>query len=280
MRTLRDEIEQWHSNIALVLEGMEYIRDLADRLSECPAGELSSLLSRLQELCEESLIEVERLSREIKETQSRWGSESFVASIIFPTISLANTSADSYMISSIITDLTKNPLAYKTVPWLKMLGDGGELAVWKLLLDPDREDKLDWSEVEIKPKLEYKSGSKPAEPDFYIPSRKLICDAKAWKPADIDKGKKSSVEINPQSLKKAADKYARCLNDGGEVRLYFPEDTYNQQKPLLERLQSEVQSEFSKVSINMCPIPGVTYNDLSRQIKFRYTFLKWLGSHK
>jgi hypothetical protein len=207
--------------------------------------------------------------------------QSILGSIIFPTISLANTSADSSMISSIITDLTKNPLAYKAIPWLQMLGDSGELVLWKILLDSEGKDKLDWSEVEIKPKLKYDPAKKTfAQPDFYIPSRNLICDAKAWQPADIDKGKKSSVEINPKSLKKAASKYAKCLKDGGEVRLYFPEDTYYQQKKRLDLLSSEVQSEFSNVKINMLPMPGVTHKDLTRQTQFRITLFKWLASAK
>ncbi|MBD2546825.1 hypothetical protein [Planktothricoides raciborskii] len=278
--TLRDDIEQWRRNVVTLQEGMEEIRYLSNRISECPIDELRFLLSQVSELCQESLTQVEYLRENLADIQSRWGSGTILGSIIFPTISLANTSADSAMISSIITDLSKNPFAYKAIPWLKMLGDSGELVLWKILLDPEGKEKLDLSEVEIKPKLEYDPAKKPAEPDFYIPSRKLICDAKAWKPADIDKGKKSSVEINPQSLKCAASKYARCLKDGGEVRLYFPEDTYHQQKERLDMLSSEVQSQFSNVKINMLPMPGVTHKDLNRQTQFRVTFLKWLAASK
>jgi hypothetical protein len=276
--TLRDDIEQWQGNVVRLQEGMEEIRDLSNRVPECPKSELGSLLSQVSELCQESLTQVERLRENLAEIESRWG---FLPSIIFPTISLANTSADSSMISSIITDLTKNPLAYKAIPWLQMLGDSGELVLWKILLDSEGKDKLDSSEVEIKPKLKYDPAKKTyAQPDFYIPSRNLICDAKAWQPTDIDRGKKSSVEINPKSLKKAASKYAKCLKDGGEVRLYFPEDTYYQQKKRLDLLSSEVQSEFSNVKINMLPMPGVTHKDLTRQTQFRITFFKWLASAK
>ncbi|WP_261263977.1 hypothetical protein [Laspinema olomoucense] len=277
---LRDDIEQWQGNVMKLQEGMEEMRYLTNRVSECPEYELAVLFSRMSELCWESLTQVESLKKELAEIQSRWGGGSILGSIIFPTISLANTSADSTMISSIITDLTKDPLAYKTLPWLKMLGDAGELALWKILLDPEGKEQLDLSEVNLKPQLEYDPKKSPVKPDFYIPSRKLICDAKAWQPADIDKGKKSSVEINPQSLKKAASNYARCLKDGGEVRLYFPEDTYYQQKERLDILSSEVQSEFSNVKINMLPMPGVTHKDLTRQTQFRYTFLKWLAFSK
>ena len=281
---LRDDIEQWRSKVAQLLEAMEELRACANRLSECPTYELDWQFSTLLEMCEERLSEVERLREELEEIQSRWGfgtikNQQFLASIIHPTINLANTSADTSIITDIITDLKKNPLVYKTLPWLKMLGDAGELAVWKVLLDVDSEDNLDWSEVQIKPKLESNSG-KELNPDFYVSSCHLICDAKAWKPAHPELGKKSSVELNVKILKETAEKYAdaKCLNNGGEMRLYFPEDTYNQQKSILDKLESEVQSKFSNVKIKMCPIPGVTYQDLSRLTGFRYTFLKWLGS--
>jgi hypothetical protein len=135
--TLRDDIEQWRGNVVRLQEEMEEIGYLSNRVSECPLYELGSLLSQLSEMCEESLTQVEYLRDELAGIQSRWGGGSFLGSIIFPTISLANKSADSAMISSIITDLTQNPLAYKTLPWLKMLGDSGELALWKILLDSD-----------------------------------------------------------------------------------------------------------------------------------------------
>ncbi|MEG4104896.1 hypothetical protein [Microcoleus sp. S13_C5] len=286
MGTLRDDIEQWRSKVVQLLETMEEVRACADRLSECPASELDWQFSTLLEMCEECLSQVEHLREELEEIQSRWGvgtigNQNFLASIISPTISLANTSADTSIITSIITDLKNNPLAYKSWPWLKMLGDSGELAVLKVLLDVDSEDKLDWSEFQIKPKLESNSG-KQLNPDFYVSSCHLICDAKAWQPANPELGKRSSVELNIKSLKETAEKYAdaKCLNGGGEMRLYFPEDTYNQQKFILEKLESEVQSKFSNVKIRMCAIPGVNYQDLSRQTRFRYTFLKWLGSPK
>ena len=274
---INEECDVLQSMLSQVLNSLAEVQSRAKYLPDYGIYKLRREISDILEICCEEMSRLKNSQKQIELIQAMIGVQSFLPSIIHPTISLANTSADTSIITSIITDLKKNPLAYKTLPWLKMLGDAGELAVWKVLLDVDSEDNLDWSEVQIKPKLEYDPAKKPAEPDFYITSRQLICDAKAWKPADIDQGKKSSVEINPQSLKNAASKYARCLKDGGEVRLYFPEDTYNQQKPLLDRLSLEVQSQFSNVKIHMLPMPGVTYQDLSRQTRFRYTFLKWLG---
>lgn len=73
MGTFTEDIEQWRSQVAQLLEAMEEIRSCTDRLSECPSDELSSLLSMVLEECEESQIKVERLREELAEIQSRWG---------------------------------------------------------------------------------------------------------------------------------------------------------------------------------------------------------------
>jgi hypothetical protein len=70
---LRDDIEQWRSKVAQLLEAMDEVRACADRLSECPASELDWQFSTLLEMCEESLSQVERLREELGEIQSRWG---------------------------------------------------------------------------------------------------------------------------------------------------------------------------------------------------------------
>ena len=278
---IQQECDVLQSILSQVLDSLAEVQSRAKYLPDCDIYELNREISDILEICCEEMSRLKTSQNQIELIQGMIGNQSFLASIILPTISLANTSADTSIITSIITDLKNNPWAYKTLPWLKMLGDSGELAVLKILLDADSEDQLDWSEVQIKPKLESNSG-KELNPDFYVSSCDLICDAKAWKPANPELGRKSSVELNVRSLKATAEKYAdaKCLNDGGEMRLYFPEDTYHQQKSLLDKLESEVQSKFSNVKIKMCAIPGVNYQDLSRQTRFRYTFLKWLGSPK
>ncbi|MEG4535417.1 hypothetical protein [Microcoleus sp. D2_18a_D3] len=278
---IQQECDVLQSMLTQVLDSLAEAQSRAKSLQDGDIYELNREISDIREICCEEMSRLKTSQNQIELIQEMIGNQSFLASIILPTISLANTSADTSIITSIITDLKNNPLAYKTLPWLKMLGDSGELAVLKVLLNADSEDQLDWSEVQIKPKLESNSG-KELNPDFYVSSCHLICDAKAWKPANPELGRKSSVELNVRSLKATAEKYAdaKCLNEGGEMRLYFPEDTYNQQKSLLDKLESEVQSKFSNVKIKMCAIPGVNYQDLSRQTRFRYTFLKWLGSPK
>jgi len=276
---IQQECDVLQSMLSQVLDSLAEVQTRAKSLQDGDIYELNREISDILEICCEEMSRLKTSQNQIELIQGMIGNQNFLASIILPTISLANTSADTSIITSIITDLKNNPLAYKTLPWLKMLGDSGELAVLKILLDADSEDQLDWSEVQIKPKLESNSG-KQLNPDFYVSSCHLICDAKAWKPANPELGRKSSVQLNVRSLKENAEKYAdaKCLNNGGEMRLYFPEDTYNQQKSLLDQLESEVQSKFSNVKIKMCAIPGVNYQDLSRQTRFRYTFLKWLGS--
>lgn len=278
---IQQECDVLQSMLSQVLDSLAEVQTRAKSLQDGDIYELNREISDILEICCEQMSRLKTSQNQIELIQEMIGNQSFLASIILPTISLANTYADTSIITSIITDLKNNPLAYKTLPWLKMLGDSGELAVLKVLLNADSEDQLDWSEVQIKAKLESNSG-KELNPDFYVSSCHLICDAKAWKPANPELGRKSSVELNVRSLKETAEKYAdaKCLNDGGEMRLYFPEDTYNQQKSLLDKLESEVQSKFSNVKIKMCAIPGVNYQDLSRQTRFRYTFLKWLGSPK
>ena len=73
MGTLRDDIEQWRSKVAQLLEAMEEVRACADRLSECYASELDWQFSTLLEICEECFSQVERLREELEEIQSWWG---------------------------------------------------------------------------------------------------------------------------------------------------------------------------------------------------------------
>jgi uncharacterized protein YfkK (UPF0435 family) len=73
MGTLRDEIEQWRSKVAQLLEAMEEVNVYADRLSECYISELDWQCSILLEMCEERLSQVERLREELEEIQNRWG---------------------------------------------------------------------------------------------------------------------------------------------------------------------------------------------------------------
>jgi predicted transcriptional regulator len=98
------------------------------------------------------------------------------------------------------------------------LGDIGE----KVVLDILRKEFSD-RKIQIKKRLPHLSGN-AQEPDFYIPSDgdetlPIIVDAKAWK------------SLNHKSIMTVINKYCDldCLSTekGGEIRLYFPSDIFD-----------------------------------------------------
>lgn len=312
---LRDDIEQWRTKVAQLLEAMDEVHACADRLSECPASELGWKFSTLLEMCEERLSEVERLREELAEIQSRWGfgamrNQSFLASIIHPTIKLANTAindlsiqdaiakseiflttaiasgvptwlalelanipGDSWMLyenpnaTERLTDLTQNPASdyYQQKPDKKLQGDQGEVALLKMLLDSDNIENLQ-SSLQIKPKLHFQNGKDyPCEPDFYLTSHRVICDAKAYKPSSIN------------GIKAAAKKYVNYLqeNGGGEVKFYVPRDTYAKCQHKLNRLQSQENG----VNVTIHPMT-IDYEHILWKKELVYTYLKSLLKSK
>ena len=152
---LRDDIEQWRSKVAQLLEAMDEVRACADQLSECPASELGRKFSMLLEMCEESLCQVERLREELEEIQSRWGfgtmgNQSFSPSITHPTTKLANTTVNDTSIqdASIQDAIAKSEIFLTTAiasgvpPWLAL-----ELAnipgdSWMLYENPNATERL------------------------------------------------------------------------------------------------------------------------------------------
>lgn len=314
MGTLRDEIEQWRSKVAQLLEAMEEVNVYADRLSECYISELDWQCSILLEMCEERLSQVERLREELEEIQNRWGfgkirNQSFLPSIIHPTIKLANTAINDLSIQDAIaqtnnifttaiqsgipiwlglelanlpgdswilyenpnaterlTDLTQNPASdyYQQKPDKKLQGDQGEVALLKMLLDSDNIENLQ-SSLQIKPKFYLQNGKDHCEPDFYLTSHRVICDAKAYKPSSI------------YSIKKASKKYVNYLqeNGGGEVRFYVPRDTYIKCKDRLKRLESQENG----VSVTIHPMT-IDYEPILWKKELIYTYLKSLLKFK
>lgn len=166
-----------------------------------------------------------------------------------------------------LSDLTDNPASnsYEKPPLKKVLGDLGELAVLDMLFDPTGEDRLneqEMDEIQIKPDLLSRITDNPQNPDFYIPSRNLVIDAKAWK------------RSNNSNLRAVINKYVNLevLNQGGEVRLYFPSDTYQQYQTLLEKLPTQIGS----VRVRAVPMTP-TYKDLTWKLNIMMMFLKsWL----
>ncbi|MFB2971435.1 hypothetical protein ACE1CD_20915 [Aerosakkonema sp. BLCC-F183] len=281
--TLKEDIEQWRSNILKPLEMMEELRYFADSLCECNLEELNSQFSSMLELCEEALTEVGFLSSRLEDIQRRWGNAKTVVQVAL-AINAVAAPGDSSITRNLITSLKEvkadavsfdRKAAQKKLSnvWMTTaLGDQGELEVLKTLIDPEGEDRISEQEleqIEVKPSLPHRFLKDPQKPDFYVKSRNLVCDAKAWRKTTVDK--------NSSSLKDTAEKYANleCLLTGGEARFYFPKDTYEQQKNKLTTLRSELESKYPTVKFRMAPM-SVNLNDLEQQRSRFYNYLRYL----
>ncbi|MEP0811617.1 hypothetical protein [Coleofasciculus sp. FACHB-SPT9] len=190
---------------------------------------------------------------------------------LIPFVKLAFISNDASVVYSPdlglrLSDLRENPASnyYSKPPEKKVLGDLGEITVFKMLVDTTGEDRLSEQELEtirIKPFLASRINNNDQNPDFYIPSRNLVVDAKAWK------------KLGSSNLHKVIQKYVNleCLSQGGEVRLYFPSDTYQQYHTPLGKLPTQIGS----VRIRAVPMEA-TYKDLTSQREIILMYLKSL----
>jgi hypothetical protein len=146
----------------------------------------------------------------------------------------------------------------------QVLGDLGEINVLKMLVDPMGEDRLseqEINEIQIKVSLKSLISNKDQKPDFYVPSRQLVIDSKAWKILGIS------------NLNEVIQKYVNleCVQQGGEVRLYFPSDVYEQKKTLLNKLPKQVNN----VKVRTAPME-ITYAELNSQRKIMLMYLRTL----
>jgi len=239
--------------------------------SEGSIGESVSILHEILDLCGEANEYLESSQQHSEAITSILGINLLLSSLL-PTIKLiAFTAADSSLIynpdtDQRLSDLKQNPISdfYSKPPKNKVLGDLGELTVLKMLIDPKSKDQLSEQEVEeiqTKPLLSSQVTDRMQNPDFYLPSRHLIIDSKAWK------------NLGKTSIDKVIEKYVNleCLNQGGEVRLYFPSDTYQQYKALLEKIPDQIKN----VKVSTVPME-VTYDELVSEREIMFMFLKSL----
>jgi hypothetical protein len=315
MGTLRDEIEQWRSKVAQLLEAMEEVNACTDRLSECYISELDWQCSILLEMCEECFSQVERLREELEEIQNRWGfgkirNQSFLASIIHPTIKLANTAINDLSIQDAIAQ-THNIFTtaiQSGIPiWL-----GLELAnlpgdAWILYENPNATERL--TDLTQNPASDYyqqKPDKKLQGDQGEVALLKMLLDS------DNIENLQSSLQIKPKlhfqngqdypckpdfyltshrlicdakaykpsslnSIKKASKKYVKYLqeNGGGEVRFYIPRDTYVNCQDRLNRLQSQENG----VSVTIHPMT-IDYERILWKKELIYTYLKYLLKFK
>ena len=205
--------------------------------------------------------------------------ESLLANFTDPSLSqivklLIFIGADGSLIYNLdpeqrLSDLTQNPASdyYRQTPDKKMIGDLGEINVLKILVDSNNKDNLSELEIEniqIKSSLASKISNRNPSPDFYIPSRNLVVDAKAWK------------KISISNINEVIQKYVNleCLDQGGEVRFYFPSDVYAQKQTLLSKLPEQINN----VKIRTMPME-ITYQDLISQRTIMESYLKSLLLH-
>ncbi len=191
---------------------------------------------------------------------------------LFPIVKLlAFISVDASLIyksdlGQRLSDLTQNPASdyYKKPPHKKILGDLGEINVLKMLVDPMGQDRLseqEINEIQIKTSLKSLISNRNPEPDFYVPSRRLVIDAKAWKSLGIS------------NLNKVIQKYVNleCVQQSGEVRLYFPSDVYEQNQTLLSKFPKQVNN----IKVRIAPME-ITYVELDSQRKIMLMYLRSL----
>lgn len=74
MATLRDDIEQWQTQVATALATAKELYGLSNQLSGCPQNKFGRLIAQLKVLCEKSTTEMLVVTKQLEEIKSRWGS--------------------------------------------------------------------------------------------------------------------------------------------------------------------------------------------------------------
>ncbi|GEM_PF-3148932 len=285
--TILEEYNELQSNLSQAVDMLAEAQSRAKGLHlECDYYELDREISQIIGICYDGLIRLNTSLNQIEMIQTMIGTQSSFATVVQAALAINAVTApgDSSITRNLITSLKEvkadaasfdSKAAQKKLSnvWITTaLGDQGELEVLKMLIDPEGEERISEQEleqIEVKPSLPHRFLKDLQKPDFYIKSRNLVCDAKAWRKTTLDK--------NFSSFKDTAEKYANleCLSKGGEVRFYFPKDTYEQQKSKLATLRSELESKYPTVKFRMAPM-SVTLNDLEQQRSRFYNYLKYL----
>jgi hypothetical protein len=73
--SLEDEIEEFRKTLTQVVEGLEEVRWLSNKLTESPVEDLYRHLTQLQDLCDQISIDIKRTGNRLAEINDRWGSE-------------------------------------------------------------------------------------------------------------------------------------------------------------------------------------------------------------
>ncbi len=255
---------------SLIIQSYERSTEASSKINNLQYSELYEISIKVQdvtEMCGEVLTTLSEILVLGNSIQSMTGifnflsSTSLISTVVVPLIRTGYDESVIYNNDLVqrTTDLKENPVSpyYKKPPVKKVLGDLGELVVLKMLIDPEGEDNLEISGIEIKTSLLSKFNNKIQNPDFYIPSRNLVIDAKAWR------------KFSRNNLEKVVEKYTDlvCLDKGGEIRFYFPIDTYQ-----------EYESIVRGIRVRTVPM-SATYSDLTWQRELMFLYLKTLMLH-
>jgi hypothetical protein len=271
LMSLTEDIEGFRKDLSKIASVLEEIKHLSDNLPQCPVDQLGKQFDAIQDLCEEASQEIIRASEYLAEIGMTWGDHQLnvlTSVLVVPILREAFfTMADASEVyhsdpERKLTDLKKNPMSggYKK-PEKKMMGDLGELEVLSMLIDQDGDDSIDPHEISVKPKLPSTETKRLQHPDFYVRSRNLVIEAKAWR--SWEKSGDSKFD-RLKSLEAVIDKYMKleCLSQGGELRFYLPSDTYKTH-------EKELKDKFSASSENgvkVCFVPmKSSYDQLSKQ---------------
>ena len=275
---INQECDQLQSILSQSIDLLTEAKIRADHLLSCSIYEQDREISSILDICSDGLSTLQKSKSKIELIQDLIGTQGFsgqsmnLGILTGLAFQLANIAADASTIRNVITNLNEvkaNPDSFDRKAALKQLsnvwmttalGDQGELSLLKMLIT---EENINPDEIVIKPKNLSNQLGKPIQPDFYVESHKLICDAKAWK--EIIKSR------DLKNLKDIAEKYANYFKEDGEVRLYFPKDTYEEYLDLI----NQIPSEYGSVKIRKQPMVE-TYQDLAWKREVFYTWIKCL----
>lgn len=231
--------------------------------------EIRSILRRLIGLCDEGSKYLVNCQQHAELLRAMLGVDIFLSAMsmglpLFLSKKLSEVPADAWLIRNAITELkavgiditdfdAKKAQRQLSKVWTTIaLGDQGELEVLKSLLDEGHSIE----DIQVKPNLESK------RPDFYVPGASLICDSKAYKKIH-----------NINQLTTVINNYSKLLPNRGELRLYFPKDTYDK---YVEKYLSNISNKNIN-GVKVCFFPmNKTHSELTFNLALLYKYLSFL----
>ena len=306
---INEECDALQSMLSQVIDSLAEVQSRAKYLPDCDIYELKREISDILEICCEEMSRMKVTQNQIELIQAMIGVQSFLPSIIYPTISLANTAVN---VTSIQDAIAKSEIFLTTaiasgVPtWLAL-----ELAnlpgdSWMLYENPNATERL--TDLTQNPASDYyqkKPNTQLQGDQGELVLLKMLLDS------DDTENLLSSLRIKPKlnfengkdyckpdfyltshrlicdakaykpssinGIKAAAKKYVNYLqeNGGGEVKFYVPRDTYAKCEHQINRLQSQENG----VNVTIHPMT-IDYEHILWRKELIYTYLKSLLKFK